>query len=698
MEKEFRYYLVDAQGRSYFVDNDGNVSISSIPRDLISTPDGWMDTTISYGRSTKFPGVIRTFTVPLRFIKDGAVILKYLYYTYGIQAVGNLVILKRDIVDGTDVYKQYYVGGINFAQFNDQSNVVECEVLETGLSELVKANEGTKYDIPIEAPAAIPVLMDGITMYSNVKILNYANIIYDPAFPDGQPDTITSTFVYISSSVTDTETKYPSAIWGTTVPYYGTEAVETVPTENWLTQTDRLTNFHLTGTMKFKIAGSSGYRLKGFIKSGTQYDTGRIIDLSPQFTSTGFPMDVSFDVDVNFTMGSNERLYPFVQNDGGDGKVIIFGVDNNLTIVYDYNREATTVMCLRPLYVLQQLINKITNGKYTATSTLLEGEGYFYPLTSGEALRGFVKGVPVDYIGPVIKTSLNDFIQSYNVKFNIGLGTRDKVIVEKKEYFFNSNDLTDLGEVADFILSPATDHLFNTLKIGWPEQNYDDVNGLNEFNTTQNYTTPVTKVVKALDLTSVYRADCYGIEFARINLDGKTTTDSSSDTEIFIININSSLQLNRPAYTSLTGVITPDVFNVELSPKTCFYEHGNYLHIGMDKLDAQSIVFQTTTKAAYNLSRTIGGKTITEKADAVIGTLAKPLFLPQVFQFATRVPLNIVNLIEADSYGKIGFTWKGNHFYGYLLECSQQPALNAKQTFKLLAGADNDLSKLIQNA
>src|SRR5688572_16121656 len=120
MEKEFRYYIVDAQGRSYWVDASGMVQISSIPKELRSTPDGWQDKTVAYGRSNSSPGIIRTFTLPLRFPLDGKKILRYLYYQYGIQAIANLIILKRDVRFNTDVYKQYYIGSMDLSQVSDQ--------------------------------------------------------------------------------------------------------------------------------------------------------------------------------------------------------------------------------------------------------------------------------------------------------------------------------------------------------------------------------------------------------------------------------------------------------------------------------------------------------------------------------------------------------------------------------------------------
>jgi hypothetical protein len=157
---------------------------------------------------------------------------------------------------------------------------------------------------------------------------------------------------------------------------------------------------------------------------------------------------------------------------------------------------------------------------------------------------------------------------------------------------------------------------------------------------------------------------------------------------------NGPYVLNRPAYDSITGITSPDVFNVELSPKRCLIEHGSSLHIGLDRQDTQFLVYQTQDKNP-NLSTTMGGVTITESANYQIVNLAAPLFLPHLFEFDTEVPLNLVDLVEADPYGKFFFTWEGNKYYGYINDCSQQPSMNPAQTFKLLAGRGNNMMNLV---
>jgi hypothetical protein len=114
----------------------------------------------------------------------------------------------------------------------------------------------------------------------------------------------------------------------------------------------------------------------------------------------------------------------------------------------------------------------------------------------------------------------------------------------------------------------------------------------------------------------------------------------------------------------------------------------------MDKLDAGYLKFQTTDKNA-SLSTTLDGVTITENADVLIGSLAPKLFLPINIQFDCNVPFDMVDLIEVDPYGLVQLSSEGKRFAGHIVEAEQQPALNAPQTYKLLAGAGNNMTQLI---
>jgi hypothetical protein len=311
-------------------------------------------------------------------------------------------------------------------------------------------------------------------------------------------------------------------------------------------------------------------------------------------------------------------------------------------------------------------------------------------VTCGDAIRGLT--------GAKIKTSLRDFFTSYNSDFGIGMGMLGADLrLEEKAFWVQYTDFIDLGEVSKMKVSPASDLLVNNIKVGTPDQEYDDVNGKQEFNTTHEYSAPITRVAKELNLVSVYRNDCYGIEFTRLNLDGKDTTDNDSDNDVFKIHIEDNprvdgfYHLDRSLNAGATGLLSPStVFNLYLTPARAIRRNGNYIRSLFYKLDSKFLKFQTTDK---NSAVVAGG--ITENADIQIATLDAPLFSCNYLEFETKVPVDILELLKANPLKAFAGTWAGFSFVGIPDKVSVQPGDNGAQTFKLLASPATDLTQLI---
>jgi hypothetical protein len=70
------------------------------------------------------------------------------------------------------------------------------------------------------------------------------------------------------------------------------------------------------------------------------------------------------------------------------------------------------------------------------------------------------------------------------------------------------------------------------------------------------------------------------------------------------------------------------------------------------------------------------------------------MFLPFEVSFKSNYPKNLQQLIKNNPYGYFSFTYKGDKFKGYLLECSVDIAKNTEQDFKLLLTPENDLTLL----
>lgn len=696
------YFLLDDNGQCYWNDSDGNLISLPSPRQLPQSPDGWADLSLQWERNENYDGIVRKYTLPLGFVLFGRRLLQQIFHqTLGIESRAIISLAKYN--PATMRYRPFFSSALNFSTFIDGKNIAEISATEGDLVALIKANEGTTYEIPVDVPEALSVQFDGIILYSVVNTLHYAALVDDGA--GGQvPNPILSRYNFIGIAITNTETTYPSVLWATTTTYRGAESLDVDPAD-WLFQVedDNISVRVQCDAFHAILAGSTGYRVGLYIRDGA--GNARQVDIVPFTPVPGTVVDIEFSFDVTIPMNKNERGWLFFENRGGGaGKTVSFPTDNRINFTYNYRKATTEVQCLRPLYVFQQLISKITDGKYSATSSVLGagGEAYDTVLTCGDSLRGFRANIPVDYEGPRLRTSLRDFFQSYGARYSIGITTYDNIArIESRKSFYGDDVVLDVGVIDDeeFKFSPATDRVFNTIKVGYPNQTYDDVNGRSEFNTTQTYTSPVKTITSELDLSSKYRADSYGVEFTRINLENRTTTDAGSDNDVFMIRISPSgagFILSRPAYSNITGVPGgATVFNTELSPKRCLQAHGPFLHSCLDKLDAQPLVFQTTDKNRQLVTVLNGVETV-EQANVLIGDLGTKMFLPYIFEFKCKVPVDAELLMNTNPYGKIQFTHLGYQFRGYVISVAQSAAVNTSQVFRLLASPDNDLSKLIQ--
>jgi hypothetical protein len=151
--------------------------------------------------------------------------------------------------------------------------------------------------------------------------------------------------------------------------------------------------------------------------------------------------------------------------------------------------------------------------------------------------------------------------------------------------------------------------------------------------------------------------------------------------------------LNRPAFTSVTGLLHPDsAFNIELSPKRGMLANGAYLRSIFDLLDG-AFLEMTSADKNTDLTTTIGGVTISENESVQIGNLPARLFRPYYITFTTESPVNLLEIMNVNPYGKIKFTVDGEVMYGYLMDGGLKPSTNDVQQWKLLCHPSNNLAK-----
>lgn len=759
-KKGFLYWLFSNDKKPQYVDSNGLVQDADATTlkkpdgqlaHLQKAPDGWKDTLVKYARNNKYLGLFRDYTVPMRFVKDGAKILReFMWRRKGMEAILYFGISKLNRSNYPLVYEPWYTGELDFSKIKDSKTNATVQVIEGGLSKLLKANENTVYEISISTDAQKKnVYNDG---------LPFTNKIAYSIF-DGQE--VYGNNYYIGMGVTSTEgttqgilnqdqqfgitNAYPNDDW------YMKDEDKNITVKNTGSLTLRV---HNTGNVliRFERYDKASNTVTNFIVHNQSHTAGQIVNIS---------------INQNISLGPNQFLYlkAFPQTSGGTKWYTITG--GNLDVAYDVTFTPSFCEGLDAYRLFENIVDKMTGGKYTVSSTFLQSLRDTLIFTSGQALRKW-------QAASVIKTSLSDFFKHIQ-RYGLGLGIEnDKIIIEKHSYFFQNDIVADIGVVDDATIEVAEDLVFNTIKVGYKNQEVDKVNGRDEFNVTQLYSTPHTRVVKELDLVSPYDAGMYRIEATRIDLSGKDTTDNAADNDVFVLHVtkgatfqyysgsfetaapggyeiripktlgqlpngsqltisaspstnngtvtllNTSYlvvgstyllvqqalsagtfngtitgtnadfyRLSRPAYTSITGLLhSAEAFNTEGSPKRALLNNGAYIRSILDYQDTEKIKFETGERNS-ELSTTIGGVTVAEKADVVIGSLADKLFLPYYFSFRTRVPGNFLAIIKSKPYSRIAFTKNGKIWYGYLWDGGIKPATNDEQTWKLLAAPNN---------
>lgn len=693
--KKWLYFLVDEQGRSYKTAN-GVVSKVSQPTPLPYSPDGWQDINIGWERNLNRFGIVRNFSLPLGFVKTANHILRHIVLTGTVETKVFLLIKKLELDTTVStyrfIYRFFYKGELDLstAELGEEKSTVQ--IMEGGLSKLLAANEGNIYEHDLANDAeAITVKMDGMVLRNtyNFRAIPMAVDIDDPfVWPMGEVSRDANNLpgVLVKNSYYK---NFPTILGGTS----GTTEAFLSYEGNGVGGVKPIKRVRVSGSVKFKNNGGSSisltFQLRGV--SGTV-----LLPFASGSYATGEHEETFDEILTGITLERNALLYITCSGSGPFDNMEVLVSD--IVVDLDYQFKDTYVKAYTLPVMYRKQTGLVAEGEQYSQSDLLDQYNNI-AITSGDALR-LIENAK-------LKTTHKDLFDSVNAWLNVGIGIENKKIrLEGKEHFFNASATPlHLGKAKDLKVNYTTDLFFNKLKTGYAPNEYGEYFGKFEFNNTSEFTSPITKVVKELNLIAPYRTDPTGIEVTRINFEGKTTTDSDSDNQVFALaidydnpNMDGSYNLLRPAYTTLTGI--PDetvstIFNiVYFTPKTILKKHGSWLRSILYGFETDKLRFRTTAKNR-DLRTTLAGVTVDEDADEIIGNLAAALALSRYFEFNAESFRSLTADLEDLPNSPFSFEWEGETFIGFLIKAGIAPDSNKEQTFKLLSAPQNDITKLI---
>lgn len=257
-------------------------------------------------------------------------------------------------------------------------------------------------------------------------------------------------------------------------------------------------------------------------------------------------------------------------------------------------------------------------------------------------------------------TSFKKFCEFMEAEFGYVLVVEGNNVTFIHRYaLFDNYVVKDLSDqINDYEYSVNSSLVNTSVKVGYDKQDYDSINGRDEFRFTNEFSTGLKLADNTLSFISPYRADAYGIEFL-VQKRGEDTTDNDSDNDVFIVGCqyatsaeNGNLLLDRPYSSSqLLGLISPDtMFNIEYSPR--FMLEANKAYIGA----CTNMLKFTSSDGNSNVS--IAG--IKETDDFPIDNRLFTVGEVDVETSEVDIPSNLSGLISLD--------YNGEAVHGYIKE------------------------------
>lgn len=654
----------------------------SFVRDGVTTyckyaPEEWNDNVLKWERDKKSHAIMTKYVNTFSFVLEDATYLRNCFDAVDFQdrIFPEILFIVEEYDYSTFTYTPYYSANVDFYSYEETLNSVKVSTLDIGYKVAFDANYDTTYEIDIPA-SADQVEYDRLQMKNIIRV--------ESAFSEKISSTLNGTAKIIGIDIIIEETvnncfesEYPgSSLFGD---------------GQWFLKATKKATLNIGGNYSVRAnftaqANRARIEFKIIRKNGDQTNTYSLgyTEISPAFPGmmgVFFPQSINIEADDMLYLAFDSE---FVHTGLDKGSIEI---KVNLDMDYYAKDRTVKIQGLRPVQLLASLVSKATDNKYTAISSpvLTAGDISDMLITSGDLVRGIS--------GAKIKTSLKDFFESMQAMFGLyytfdKTGHQEALVIKHINDFYDKNRcLTSLSDIKDFKRGVYNDQVYNRLIIGYKDNTYDQINGKYEFNTQLEYSIPTDAKTKELKLVSPYRADMYGIEFLIMDYDKKDTTDSDSDSDVFIFHTGDKTEENGGASIyklnrteKIPGHLAGETaFNTFLSPRHCLIRQIGYIK-SLFMYSGNSLKFASSPKE-YNMP----GNNGTKEHDDISLNSYKELFRPVQYEFETMVPGGISELMEQSNSGYVEIDTGRGTVKGFILSAGENPGRNKSQTWKLLA-------------
>lgn len=710
---------------------------------VITEPIGWREDEKEYARNKEHHGVFAKFSNSLKFIDDGATYIQNVYNIYGINAEIKLVRDERH--PHTDVWTRSYDGFLDLSTYQVEKGEISVKFNSGGLEQLLKTRQSEKVEIErattmdgdyMMALDTKKVALDGRRIFLRTKLEITENSTNREANASIESNAGNTRHQTVGIPLTANPNSHQDIVRTVTPGINGTESTGDLGMMFMFDLSrSRVFDFKLNLSFnafvqQYEYVNWGLYHVCLTIyKNGFDFDLKERIalyeleDNHPWFgadrdsTMTPFtwPIQASYQ-NTSFTLlpGESVALECFLKAD--------FHTDNNagirvfaqniladFTIEENSNFPSTRSKMILAHELGDRLTKIITNKPNAFYSEVLgrtdigyqqNGDAGWTGFAHGMWIRGFDK-LPIPQEGPpkienkykAFSTSFKDYMQSLTAIWNLGMGIErvgynERIRIEPLSYFYNRNVMIKLpNQVKKVKRSIAKEHYCSSVEIGYEKGGeYEEAMGLDEYNARSNFITVINKLKQAFTAVSKYRADMYGMEFARRKQKQNfPSEDTSYDQDIWALDLKLMFGDNyklRPWQDDFsqepTGVYSPETAtNLRFSPVNMLFRHGWVIAAGLTKYATDYVRYGSST-ANSNLKTKLDGRPAYAENDDIINSeLPKPRFVPEWIEFEHLLDFELNQKLEGitivdgkeiqNFYGQIEFiNENGDLERGYL--------------------------------
>lgn len=639
------------------------ILINGISYEATDDLKNWDDFELAYKRSN-YDGVLRSFSTKFELVNRSYNLLKEEYSKNYLSSSAGIAFYRRNNSWNWD---KVFQCALDFSSYSDDGYTISINAIDDTLAAIIKAKRNIQYEYLVSELGPKSLYYDGLKSQYEAKYISGGATVendadlqyvqyYGVLIPDSKQESVTVSLpVYVLDN--SELPKLNSPLVFTDEPF--------VTDGSFQSFAEALSDIKVTVNLSFS------FYIIGDNQHGTAYGdvvlyvkkaNGELVQQGIwRHIAGNMPTIVSLQKDIDLYTGDFIGMSLVLSN---SAKPITMTWTTylrgfSLSVNFQSRINPVNIDVLLLTTVAEKLLESMTDSSNYSVDIYNYVPG---GITRSRLSSCFIMPAESARNLPNAKlyTSFKKFCEFMEAEFGYVLVIEGNNVTFIHRYaLFDNYVVKDLSDqINDYEYSVNSSLINTSVKVGYDKQDYDSINGRDEFRFTNEFSTGLKLTDNTLSFISPYRADAYGIEFL-VQKRGEDTTDNDSDNDVFIVGCqyatsaeNGNLLLDRPYNSSqLLGLISPDtMFNIEYSPR--FMLEANKAYIGA----CTNMLKFTSSDGNSNVS--IAG--IKETDDFPIDNRLFTVGEVDVETSEVDIPSNLSGLISLD--------YNGEAVHGYIKE------------------------------